>query len=440
MNFDDYLMPISDEEACGPDLFDSYDAAFENYMNDAEARLPERFFDGAGNPAVEPSGIDLESERESVAGLLDRTRDLRLLAYYAQFCALARDLSALADCIDLIAGLLETFPDAVHPRVGDDVIDRTNALELLATPATILMPLEFTPLVRDRRQREISFRRIALSRGERAAQGGEVADNPDALLGALRAAENADAVMTSHQLLCRIQTAISRIDNVCLSHETHPFRPNLEGLYGRLTDLLGMLLEVRPDLGDADEEGPQGDLEVDGLADPEAPAQEADGMDESAAPSTPTGRIETTAQARAALDALETYFRHNEPSSASFVLVRQSRQLVGRPLVEALELLVPEMSSRARIDFGKETGFLLTMDRMRALSDISGSGDDVPVEELPEFSVATRKEAGSLMSALESYYNIKEPSSPIPVLLTRARGYLNQSFTAILAEFLPLDG
>jgi type VI secretion system protein ImpA len=121
------------------------------------------------------------------------------------------------------------------------------------------------------------------------------------------------------------------------------------------------------------------------------------------------------------------------------VLVRQARQLVGRPLVEALELLVPEMSGRARIDFGQDTGFLLTMERMRALSDVAAPEDPEPEVEMPDFSVSSRKDAGSLMSALESFYAAKEPSSPIPILLTRARGYLNQSFTAILAEFLPLD-
>ena len=154
------------------------------------------------------------------------------------------------------------------------------------------------------------------------------------------------------------------------------------------------------------------------------------------------GRIADMAQARAALEALETYFRTREPSSPSLILVRQARQLVGRPLIEAMEILVPEMSARARIDFGRESGFLLGMDRMRALSEIDGGrrraerhgGAEATAEWPADFAVSSRKEAGALMSALESYYASFEPSSPIPVLLSRARGYLNQSFTAILAE------
>jgi len=435
MNIDEYLAPISGEESCGPDLFESYDPAFETYMNDAEARLPERFFDTAGMPSVEASSIDPSAEWAPVAALLERTRDLRLLAYHAQFCALAQDLPALADCLDLMAGFLETFPEAVHPQVGDDVIDRTNALELLATPATILMPLEFASLVRDRRQRDISFRRIAVSRGDRTAQGNEAAEDAEALLGALRSAENADAVGEAHALLSRMKQAVSRIEAICLTHETMPFRPNVESLHNRLDDLIGLLVEARPDLGeDAEAAG-----EDDGANDAADVGGDENDSAETLAAAPATGRIETSAQARAALDALETYFRTHEPSSPSFVLVRQARQLVGRPLVEALELLVPEMSGRARIDFGQDTGFLLTMERMRALSDVSTPEDPEPDGEMPDYAVSSRKEAGSLMSALESFYTAKEPSSPIPILLTRARGYLNQSFTAILAEFLPLD-
>lgn len=439
MTPEDHLAPLSDEDSCGPDLFDSFDPAFETYMNDVEMRLPAAFFDSEGRPAVKPDAIDLEAEWAAVAALLARSRDLRLLANYGQFCAVARDPGALADCIRLMADLLDTYPDEVHPRIGEDVIDRTNAIELLATRATVLMPLEFTPLLRDRRLREISFRRIALARGERTAQGGETAEDADALLGALRAAENADAATASHATILRIREAVARIESRCLQHETHPFRPNLEELTARLDDLIGVLQEARPELAGTtapDAAEPPEDTDPDEETGTETGAEtgSATAMPDEAAPA--VGRIADTAQARAALDALEVYFRLHEPSSPGLVLVRQSRQLVGRPLVEALDLLVPEMAGRARIDFGRETGFVLTMERMRALSEIApAETPDAP--DVPDFTVTGRQQATALMSALEAYYTAREPSSPIPVLLTRARGCLNQSFTAILAEFLP---
>jgi len=302
---------------------------------------------------------------------------------------------------------------------------------------TVLMPLEFTPLVRDRRQRDVSFRRIALGRGLRTPQGEEKVEDAETLIGALRAAENADDAAASHEAARRLKDAASRIEAVCLSDERRPFRPNIEALHVRIDELVGVLEEARPDLAGAA---------------PGAAAAAATDADEDGVPAPPAGgepaaqapvpRIARRAEARAALDALEAYFLGHEPSSPSFVLVRQARQLVGRPLVEALELLVPERSGRARIDFGSETGFLLTMERMRALSEIGEPDADGPDDPdgAASFTVEDRDAAGRLMQALEGYYAAKEPSSPIPILLTRARGYLNQSFTAILAEFLPLEG
>ncbi|MFB9151302.1 type VI secretion system protein TssA [Roseovarius ramblicola] len=433
----DCLAPLSEEDSCGPDLYESFDSAFESYLLDAEARLPQSFFGSDGSPRVAPDTIDLGVEWENVAAILDRARDLRPLASYAQFCALARDPAAMAECLDLMAGLLEAFPDAVHPRITDDIIDRNNALELLASRATVIMPLEFTPLVRDRRLRDISLRGILLGRGERTPQADEQPGDAEAMIAALRAAENADAVAASHAALTRIKQAAARIEAVCLANESQPFRPNLEELHARLDELLGLLAEARPELdgGGAADDG------ADAQDAPPAEAAPAAGDDDAAAPgaapAAAPGRVADMAQARAALEALESYFHTREPSSPSLILVRQARQLVGRPLIEALEILVPEMSARARIDFGRESGFLLGMDRMRALSEIGGGGGEEATADPADFAVANRKEAGALMSALESYYASFEPSSPIPVLLSRARGYLNQSFTAILSEFLP---
>tara|TARA_Y100001933_G_scaffold259074_1_gene308245 strand:+ start:1803 stop:3119 length:1317 start_codon:yes stop_codon:yes gene_type:complete len=428
MNYQDFLVPISEEDPCGPDLFESYDPAFETYLNDAEARLPQSFFRADGNQSFDPASLDLAAEWSAVAALLERTRDLRLLAAYGQFCALARDLPALADCLDLVAGLLERFPEQVHPRIDEDIIHRTNAIELLGSRATILMPLEFAPLIRDRRLREISFRRVALARGDRTPLAGEEPDDADALRSALRAAENAEAVSGCHTLLSRMRDAVRRIEMQCLANERQPFRPNLEDLRSRLADLIGLIADVRPDLEGTNDAPP------DEMTKDEAGPITPDVVDSS--PSV-TGRIADMGQARAALRAIEAYFRNREPSSPSLLLVRQAHQLVGRPLTEALDVLMPEMAGRARIDFGADSGFLLGMERLRALSD--GGAPEIADPDQPEaFTVETRKEAGALMSAVESYYASAEPSSPIPVLLARARGYLNQSFTAILSEFLPV--
>ena len=433
MSLMQFLEPISPDDPCGPDLFEAMDDPFEAYMLDAEDRLPQQFFTADGRFRVDPNSIKLKVEIANASALLKRSRDLRVLAWLAQFCAAARDLALLVDCVEVMAGLLEKFGAHVHPRMTEDEIDRCNTLEMLDGGASMRLPLEFMPLARDRRMNVLSWRRVAIADGRRnpVAEDGETPDR-DALIAALRAAENTDQVSQSHALITRLKEALTQIEYACLADEDRPFRPNLEKVQAQIDAMLVLLHEARPDLA--------GDEAV---AAEDTPAQTPDAAAGPGSPASapvtataPAGSITTASQARQALEALEGYFSRHEPSSPSFVLVRQARQLQGRPLVEALELLVPAKFEEARIDFSRDTGFVLTMERMRALSDI-GATEEEGTETADPPVVTTRAEASSLMSALERYFSATEPSSPIPLLLTRARGYLNQSFSAILAELFP---
>ncbi len=434
MSLTRFLEPISPDDPCGPDLFEAMDDPFESFLLDAEDRLPQQFFTPDGRFRVDPGSIKIKAEIATASGLLERSRDLRVFSWLAQFCAAARDLGALVECLEVMAGLLETFGKQVNPRMTEDEIDRCNALEMLDGAASMRLPLEFIPLAKDRRLGVLTWRRVAIADGRRnpVAEDGQTLER-DALVAALRAAENTDQVTASHELVTRLKQAMTRIEHACLLDDDRPFRPNLEKVQAQIDTILDLLHEARPDLSGDSPTTPEGSQQVTENA-----------PDGSAAPATAapaavaSGSIASASQARRALEALEGYFSRHEPSSPSFVLVRQARQLQGRPLVEALELLVPAKFEEARIDFSRDTGFVLTMERMRALSDLDRAHEDVDDgEDAP--AITTRSEASALMSALERYFSATEPSSPIPLLLTRARGYLNQSFSAILAELFPPD-
>jgi len=441
-----FLDPISPDEPCGPDLFEAMDDLFETYLNESEERLPQRFFDAEGKALIEPGSIKVAAEIRSASALLERSRDLRVLAWLAQFCAVARDLKALVDCVELMAGLLETQGAHVHPRADEDVIDRCNALEMLDGAATMRLPLEFMPLARDRRLQTLTWRKHAIAQGKRSAvaEDGQVPEG-EAVLLALRASENNDQVTASHAMVSRLGEGLTRIEEACLAGGAVPFRPNLEKVQAQVDAILALLHQARPDLaGEADDTDTPD--ETGAGTGPDSAPPGASAPQGARAPTGPDA-ISSPGQARVLLAAIEAYFHQHEPSSPSFMLVRQARQLQGRPLVEALELLVPRRFEDARIDFSRESGFAVTMDRMRALSELPHQPDteDEPENETAGESapapraVTSRAEAGALMSALEQYFSATEPSSPIPLLLSRARGFLNQSFSAILAELLPPD-
>ena len=57
--------------------------------------------------------------------------------------------------------------------------------------------------------------------------------------------------------------------------------------------------------------------------------------------------------------------------------------------------------------------------------------------DAPDVTVASRAEAQTHMQAIEKYYQRTEPSSPIPLLLTRARSYSGRDFAALVKELGP---
>ena len=84
----------------------------------------------------------------------------------------------------------------------------------------------------------------------------------------------------------------------------------------------------------------------------------------------------THADAAAALLAVETYFAANEPSTPALILVHQARTLVGKPLIHALEVLLPEAAPRAMIKIQGEINVQLNMTQLKQLTadDLAAKG------------------------------------------------------------------
>lgn len=437
MLFDTLMTPLSDDHPCGPDLEATDDDEFLEYYFEALAMLPERFYDSAGQP-FDRKSLDLKGEMAKIGALLDRSRDLRLLSLAAQLNALGGNLKGFADCLRTMAGLLGEFPNAVNPSAADDATDRRNAIEMLDTRATVVLPLEYMPLIRDRRAGEICYMDYEVASGQKEPRGEEARPDVGTITSALKSADNADAVDAIHAEFADCAAALKAMRSACYTAEVNPFGPSFDNIEGILNEILGFLVEMRPDLagGEAAAEG-DGSAAEDFAADDAAEPGAAGAGGNSARPApVVAGPIPNHASAFAALSAAESYFARREPSSPALVLLRQSRDLIGRPLTEAIRLLLPEKSAEARIDFGSDTGFMIGIDRMDELSAMDyADPDGDPPEEIPE--VTSREQAQQLMSAVEAFFRQVEPSSPIPVLLFKAKTYISRDFSAIIADLLP---
>ncbi len=129
MEFADILTALDPRLPCGEDL--EYDAEFLQLQQAAVERSEQQF----GSTIIPAQPPDWREVEKLSRGLLERTRDVRIMGYLTQAWTEVRGLPGYADGLTLVADTLERYWDAVHPRldsVGEnDPMPRINALASL---------------------------------------------------------------------------------------------------------------------------------------------------------------------------------------------------------------------------------------------------------------------------------------------------------------------
>jgi type VI secretion system protein ImpA len=405
----------------------------------ASSRLPQRFFqnaepgsDRAGAP-FDKSSIDLASETAAIDALLQRSRDLRLLTLDARFQILSGSITGFAEAIAGMATVVSDFWDTFHPLpfADGDQIMRTNCVEGLVDYAQIILPLQHAYIVRGERVRPITFRNFLVETNKVEARAGEERVSLDVIERSLDADAAQSYVATVRAAVELARKSLDAIRNSFIEHAGYESAPKFDALSSVLDGMAGLL--ARND-GNAAEIVPTSGETVEDVSAPGSTAL-----------SRPAPAFGSVAAAKAALLAAENFFRSREASNPALVLVHQARMLIGRPLVEALESLLPDTASRATFRF--ETGpfpFEIDLSRMRTVTEdlLAEEGNDQADENEettvePEQLPANREEAGRLLTAVEQFFRTNEPSSPVPVLLARAKSFINKDFNSILVELMP---
>lgn len=423
MTLDWLLEAVTDDPPCGPDLADADDDAFDDYYYAAEARLPERYFTpghasaGRGDQLFDPRSVQLSDERSAIAALLERTRDLRLLALLARFQILAGHLVEFVDTLEAMVALLGTWRADLHPQH-----DRRAALETLAEQTTVVMPLHYVPLLA---ATDVTLRRHLVATG-RATPRGDEADIVDQdVLAPLRGDTHKGALRNMQEVLTRAATALAVLSSRAAMPEAGLQPADLSATVQTIKDMQAMITEVWPDLP--------------GWSAAEAEPDPADALPEAvgpvpAAPAAAACHIADRDAARVALSAAEKYLAHHSPSSPALLLIAQARQLVGASLVEALELLLPSEAAQAVLSVGREHGFQLPMERMKSLSGAALEAVAVSAAEPRPPKIGGMADLLAQLAGVEAYYKRNEPASPIPLLLARARDMTGKNFNAIISE------
>jgi len=434
MRTEDILKPLSADAPCGEDLLEADDADFVDYYFGVEDRLPTSYFNIAKGTLFDSGSVDQKSETAQIDALLKRTRDLRLLGLEAKFQILSGKFKGFAEAVLAMAGLVDAYPQDVHPIASND---RRNALEELDTLVTIVMPLDYATLITDKRIGDVKYRPYGTGTGKIEPRAEEARGDSNAISGALGSSENAKAVDQLYAQLLDIRAALKTMVTASQGR-TDAFMPRFPNLETKIGDILEMVLAARGDLGGGATEAGTTDAAGDASADIGMVSGQGATITINAA----VGDVPDHKTAYRMLHAIEHYFSTTEPASLALVLVTQSRLLIGRPLVEALDALMENSAPYASITFGTDTGFAIPMARMRELSGQANiastegwselSEDDTPVAE-----ILSRDHAGMVLKQVEDFFRVREPASPIPILLFKARNMLSKDFHALVRELIP---
>ena len=442
--------PVDADDVCGPDLDESDDEDFLDYYYDALNRLPEEYVkrgvqrsneegDREDDVVFKADSVVIKDENKAIDALLKRSRDIRLLVLKFKFECLSGRLQQASDVICDLADLLEAYGAAVHPVALSDRKEALNDIVGSQGLHTVLLPLQFCGLMGST---EVTLRKVQLATGGKTAFSFEEEASLDVLQSSLGQPSQRKQVDAAHEAAVKMSQALGRISAACQGQAEGAFTPELGDLTALLEEMRAAITAARPDL-----RGSEADLElaVDAAtaqADGEG-AEGGDGDDASAASAQPsaasapelTGFVTSHGAAAKALLGCEAYFHANEPSSAAVLLITQARLLIGRPLIETLETLLPEQAGRTVIEFGPQTGFQINIDRLRTLTS-----QDQPTPNMDEgdaVSVNSGAEAAGIIREVERFFHLKEKSSAVPVLLRRARSYLDKDFQALVDELLP---
>lgn len=418
--FDSLVEPVSAEAACGPDLDAAGDADFLGFAATAEGMLPSSFF------AFDPNAFDLDGSIAAGLGLVDRTKDIRLLVLLGKLALLKRNVAGFSACVAAAARLMTDHWEEINPRGEDgDFLMRMAPLYTLDDMAPVLLPLQYAPLVEAGRLGTLSFRAHLVASGEVKARDGE--QMPDAgTIERILLEADLDALIAIRDALAALQGGLAGLRSVAVAMAGFEQAVRLE----RLPPLVDRMLTLLDDAVGRRDPGAALGAPVAGEAEPDAP-DDADDTPASAAPAArPPGRINGQGEAAAALAAALGYFERFEPSSPAILLVRQASQLIGKNLFEVMQILVPGHAEAARIHVGGEPAFTVAVSRLAAASPPLDVAAALP-------PVETRHAAVGLLDQVAGYYRAAEPSSPIPLLIDRAKLLSSRDFAGLLKDILP---
>ena len=305
----EWLKPVTEQAPCGPNL--EYDADYARLMSLLQPRGEVQYGEFIGNSEPPDWG---EIER-LCRNLLSRTHDINVLVWLCRARVRTASAHGLAQCLEILAEVLERWPRDVHPQAwidgAPDPVLRANALAALCDPEGLLDDIRDIVISGNAMRlivRDVE-RAFSAARGNDPAASAAVRQQLDHL----RIQTHGDS-STATWLLGRAACSAQRIQQWCAQQ-----------LKGDAPDLTPLLRVLRPYEPMSD---PVINLAENTQA--EATAISTGGHPPDAYPPRPD---QEGAKSRDIvlqdIRAARRWFEANEPSSPVVVLLKQAERMVG---------------------------------------------------------------------------------------------------------------
>lgn len=272
---------------------------------------------------------------------LNKSKDLRLLAYLGTAALRTDGLAAFFETLSVASHWLDTSWKEVYPIVDDDAVERRNALNCLADKMAVLDRLRRSVVVESRQHGRFSLRDIDIAKGN--LQPGPSEGRPEiAQIDAAFAEMPIETLAALHKGAEAALAAVNRIDAKMRDEggsEVAPTFEPLSALLARLQLLLQGHLVARTGHAGTDADGSATQATAEGAGGVSAP-----------------GVIRTREDALRALDAVADFFRRSEPSSPVPLLVDRAKRLVSKSFLEVLADMAPDALGGVRAVGGLKDG------------------------------------------------------------------------------------
>ncbi len=303
MPIGELLAPVSEESPGGQDLYD-----------DPERQQIEQAFE------EDPTSVDWREVVSQIEGQSQRSKDLWLAVYLARAGARMGRLDVVVTGCEMLAGLLESYWDVLHPSLEEYGLQGRKApCESLTRIGTFLGPLKRIALIQHARLGDYSAEDL-----ERFEAEGEGADG----FGMFRHAVGempGEALSETMAALRSMRSAIERADQALMANAEGDTGTDFKPTYQTIDNMLRWIAPY--------------------VSIPEEAIEPANDDGAETTPGKPTsasaGRIESREDVARALDAIMEYYSRREPASPIPVALRRVRGWIAMDFLSILRDIAP---------------------------------------------------------------------------------------------------